>query len=185
MRSSHLCIDGAIHRSSLGWAEVPLDGDSGAAKPPSVPGPACSPFQSRGRGGAGVSLGKDAVPLSTHHGRHPPSSGSPVLETSTWSNARPGMGRVGGEGTRGETESQPQSLPIFDPSPPPVTPSPTHSATLALPETSPSFLVFLLFIPRPQGEACNGAVALTVSDHPAAPIPPAHPGHLGGGSHLE
>lgn len=34
-------------------------------------------------------LGTDAAPLSTQHGRHPPSSGSPVPETSTWSNARP------------------------------------------------------------------------------------------------
>lgn len=60
-----------------------------------------------------------------------------------------------------------------------------HCLTLAPPQSSPSFLVLLLFTLRPQGEASNEAVVLTVSDHHAAPFPPAHPGHLDGGSHLE
>lgn len=97
MPSSHLCIAGATHRSSQGWGEVPLDGGSGGAKRPSVPGPMCSPFQSRGEGrGAGVRLGKDAIAPATHHGPHPPLSGSLIPETSTWSDARPGTRRVGG-----------------------------------------------------------------------------------------
>lgn len=74
-----------------------------------------------------------------------------------------------GEGTGVGTEPQAQSRPTLVPAPPAVRPSPSNPH----PPGSPRLLVFLLSLPRPQGEVRHVPVALPPQTF-VLPLPPRH-----------
>lgn len=87
----------------------------------------------RGRG----EPGKDAIPPSTPHGPHPPSSGSPAPETSTWSDARPGTRRAGGRAQVRALNRRLSPVPLWSHSPT-CHPSLPPSLTLTSHRTPPA-----------------------------------------------